>query len=173
MLKHWLLTLSIAAVAVTVFLKRHLIQDRVSTAIWVISTSADPRVRVLRTLQLLDSRLVRCGLARPSGTTFPRWMKRLPELSGNAIHLKEFLRLLELAAYGAEGAFSSLKTQHINDCCAAVVREISLKHCHKAAAMIRSKEQSAQLEIDRSANFSTSPAGLLPTEASSKLLSAP
>jgi hypothetical protein len=128
---------------------------------------------VLRTLQLLDSRLVRSGLARPGGTTFSRWMKRLPELSGNAAQLNEFLRYVELAAYGAEGAFSSFTPPQINDCCIAVVREISLKHCQKAAALIRAKDKSAQLEIDRSANFPISPVDLLPTEASSKLLSVP
>ena len=173
MLSHWLLTFTVIAVAATGFLKRHLIHDRASTAIWVMSASADPRVRVLRTLQLLDSRLAWCGLARPGGTTFSRWMKRLPDVSTNTNHLNDFLRFVELAAYGAEGVFSSLETPRINDCCAAVVREISLTHCRKAAALIRAKEKSAQLEIDRSANFPMSPVDLLPTEANSKLLSAP
>ena len=173
MLNHWRLSCTVIAVAVTGFLQRHVIQDRVSTAIWVLSASSDPRVRVLRTLQLLDSRLTSCELARPSGTTFSRWMKRLPDVSANTNHLNDFLSFVELAAYGAEGVFSSLGTQRVNDCCTAVVREISLAHCLKAAALIRSKEKSALLEIDRSANFPMSPSDLLPTGSSSKLLSVP
>ena len=168
-----LLTLSVATAIVTGFLKRRVIQDGFSTAIWGLSATADPRVRVLRTLQLLDSRLARSGLARPVGTTFSRWMKRLPEVSTNTNHLNDFLRFVELAAYGVEGVFSSLDTPQINDCCAAVVREISLAHCLKAAALIRNKEKSGQLEIDRSANFPMSPMDLVSTEGSSKLLSVP
>lgn len=164
MFEHWLLTFSVTALTMITFLKRHLIHDRVSTAIWVMSASADPRVRVLRTLQLLDSRLVSAGLARPGGITFSRWMKRLPELSRNTAHLNEFLRFVELAAYGAEGDVSSFAPSQINDCCIAVVREISLKRCQKAAAVMRAKDKSAQLEIDRSTNFPISPVDLLPTQ---------
>jgi hypothetical protein len=173
MLNHWLLSLSVTAVMIVAFVKRHRIHDRVSTAIWVLSASADSRVRVLRTLQLLDSRLALCGLARPGGTTFSRWMKRLPDLSTGKNHLNEFLRFVDLAAYGGEGAFSSVEGSQISNCCHAVVREISLAHCQKAAALIRSKEKSAQFEIDRSANFPMSPVDVLPTGSSSKLLSVP
>ena len=169
---HWLLSLTAIVVTITSFLKRHTIYDRVSTAICVMRVSADPGIRVLRTLQLLDSRLAWCGLTRPTGTTFSRWMKRLPDVSRNTHHLNEFLRCVELAAYGAENALSLLETQQINDCCDAVVREISLTHCQKAATLIRAKEQTAQLKIDRSVNFPMSPAELLPLEASSKLVSA-
>lgn len=173
MVHHWLLTLIAIVVVVSAFLKRRMIQDRVSTAIWALNASADPRIRVLRTLQLLDSRLTSCGLARPGGTTFSRWMKQLPEVSTNASHLRGFLSFSELAAYGAEDVFSSLAAEQVNKCCAAVVREISLKHCLKAAALIRAKEKSAQLEIDRSANFPKSPMDLSATCAGSKLFSAP
>lgn len=173
LLIHWLLTLSLSAMAVIAYLNRHLIQDRVSTAIWVMSASGDPRVRVIRTLRLLDSRLTRCGLARPAGMTFSRWVQRMPDLSRNTTHLNDFLSLLELAAYGAETAFSSLDTQQIHDCCAAVVREISLTHCQKVVALIQAKKQSVQLEIDSAANFPARPVDLLLTETVSKSFSSP
>ncbi|MFO1002025.1 MAG: transglutaminase-like domain-containing protein [Planctomycetaceae bacterium] len=167
MLQHWLLSCTFTAMVIAGYLKRNQLQDRVLTAIWVLSASAAPRVRVLRTLQLLDSRLALCGLARPAGSTFSRWMKLLPDLSANTKHVTEFLRFVELAAYAEEAAFSSLGTQQINECCTAVVREISLSHGLTTAALIRAREKAAAMETDRSANFPMSPVDAIPNRASS------
>lgn len=172
LLTHWLLTISVSAVAVLGFLKRRAVHDRVSTAIWMMSVSGNPRVRILRTLQLLDSRLAWSGLARPGGMTFSRWMKRLPDLSQNVPHLKEFLHFSELAAYSSGETLSSVPPEKIRNCCDAILREISLAECQKAAAILRAKEKSALLEADRSMNFSLSPANSLAAGTGSTLVSA-
>jgi hypothetical protein len=152
-------------------MKRHAIHDRISTAIWVLSASADPRARVVRTLQLIDTRLALSRLARPSGMTFSRWIKRLPDLSTETPHLNDFLRLVELAAYGTKESFSSIERQHIVDCCTAILREISLAKCQKSAEQLRAREKSTLLEADRSANFPVSPDETLPTGTGSNLVS--
>ena len=172
LLSHWLLTISVSAVAVLGFMKRRAVHDRVSTAIWGMSSSLNSRVLILRTLQLLDSRLAWSGLARPVGITFSRWIKRLPDLSVNAPHLNEFLHLTELAAYGSGETFSTVSSEQISHLCAAILREISLAKCQKTAAALRAREKSTLLEADRSTNFSVSPANRLPTETDSTLVSA-
>lgn len=171
LLSHWLLTLTVTAVTAAGIFKRHAIHDRISTAIWLLSASADPRVKVVRTLQLLDSRLVWSRLARPSGMTFSRWIKRLPDLSTETPHLNDFLRLVELAAYGTRKSFSSIDRQHIVDCCAAILREISLAKCQKTAERLRAREKSTLLEAERAANFAVSPDETLPTGTGSNFLS--
>ncbi len=172
MVRHWLLTMSVTALAFGGTWKRHAISDRISTAIWVFNTSADSRVRVLRTLQLLDSRLAWSGLARPRGMTFSRWIRRLWDSSAETPQLNEFLRLVELAAYGTRESFSSIEPQYIVDCCAASLREFSLAKCQKTAERLRAREKSMLLKADRAANFPVSPEEMFPTGTASKLVSA-
>jgi hypothetical protein len=104
--------------------------------------------------------------------TFSRWMKRLPDLSLSAPHLKEFLHFSELAAYSSGETLSSVPPEQISLCCAAILREISLAECQKTAAILRAKERSTLLEADRSMNFSLSPTNSLAAEAGSTLVSA-
>lgn len=171
MLSHWILTLSVTVLAIAGTLKRHTIYDRIATAFWMFTASSDPRARILRTLQLLDSRLTWSGLARPDGMTFSRWIQRLPEISTETPHLNNFLRLVELAAFGKSESLSSVESRHINECCSVVLREISLSNCQRTADRMRAQEKSMLQEADRAANFPVRSGETLPTKPGSTLVS--
>jgi hypothetical protein len=104
--------------------------------------------------------------------TFPRWIRQLPDLSAYAPSLRDFLHLVELAAYGSKDSLSSFKPQQIYDSCAAIVQEFSLSQCQKAAAILRDREKSDLFEVDRSADVSVSSAKQSLAETGSKFVSA-
>jgi transglutaminase-like putative cysteine protease len=91
-----------AAVMIWLFVKRHFVADRISTAIWRWWPARSERAFVRQTLRLLDRRFHRMGFTRSAGTTPTRWLERMVshECDSDRQVASRFKQLAEWADFG-------------------------------------------------------------------------
>lgn len=129
-IEHWAVTLLLVASLIGVCMQRHAIADLALTVFWAASRRVSSKTTLLRTSRLLDWRLRRAGLRRPTGVTQSRWFRQ-PEMIAACAALPEFQRLTDLAAFGRAEQLQAIPDASIHECCARVRAALSLKRCRQ------------------------------------------
>lgn len=114
--------------------KRHLVQERVATALWHCRPEREPRRRVLDTLTLVELRRSLSGLRATAGTT-PRQRMQPDRFSFNPMlqrDLQRFLQCVDWAAFDPTGP-CPIPPDEVESLCGTVTRHLTQRQWEHSA----------------------------------------
>jgi transglutaminase-like putative cysteine protease len=139
--------------AVVVWNRRRIV-DRTAEFAWSIRPCASDRMLVQRTVRLLDARMARAGLPRPSGLTPSRWMKnnlesQIKETSERE-ELNRFARIADWACFSPESSCPPVSQP------GAAARQIVRRWPMSRVVQVRSaRDSAAKARLQQSKTFAS------------------